>query len=154
MNFGKFLAGVTIGAVAGLLLAPKKGSEMREDLKATCEKMKGMTKEDVEAVLGETIENIKKSVDEFDRDAFKASTKEKIEELQKKLEELLEKVKASDSYDKFSDSITKVMDQLNELIDSVKEKADDQGVLPDHHVDEQIDEVEDELDEIINEIDK
>lgn len=153
MNLGKFLAGVTIGAIAGVLLAPKKGSEMREDLKEKCEKMKGLTKEDVEAILGETIEKMKKSADEFDRDAFKDSTKEKIEELQKNAEDLLEKVKDSDSYDKVAAGVAKVIDQLNALLDNLK-KQDDQGIVPDSHVDEQIDEVEDELDEIINEFDK
>ena len=33
MKFGKFLVGLGIGAAAGLLLAPKKGSELREDIK-------------------------------------------------------------------------------------------------------------------------
>ena len=33
MKIGKFILGLGIGAAAGLLLAPKKGSELREDIK-------------------------------------------------------------------------------------------------------------------------
>ena len=63
MKFGKFLMGLGIGAVAGLLLAPKKGSEIKEDIKRESLKaydnLKNMTKEDVEALLGQTIETVK-----------------------------------------------------------------------------------------------
>ena len=90
MKFGKVLFGVGLGVLAGLLFAPKKGSELREDIKAksksTYDYLTSLTREDVEAKLGETIENIKKSVDEFDPDDFKETTKEKVDEVQKKLE--------------------------------------------------------------------
>ena len=33
MKLGKFIAGVGIGAVIGMLCAPKKGSELRGELK-------------------------------------------------------------------------------------------------------------------------
>ena len=63
MKFGKFLVGLGIGAAAGLLLAPKKGSELREDIKRESlkayDQLKNMTKEDVEALLGQTIETVK-----------------------------------------------------------------------------------------------
>lgn len=95
MKFGKVLFGVGLGVLAGLLFAPKKGSELREDIKAksksTYDYLTSLTREDVEAKLGETIENIKKSVDEFDPDDFKETTKEKVDEVQKKLEILAEK---------------------------------------------------------------
>ena len=65
MKFGKVLFGVGLGVLAGLLFAPKKGSELREDIKAksksTYDYLASLTREDVEAKLGETIENIKKS---------------------------------------------------------------------------------------------
>ena len=38
-GFFKFLAGIGIGAAAGVLLAPKAGSETRKELKAQFEKM-------------------------------------------------------------------------------------------------------------------
>ena len=59
MKFGKVLFGVGLGVLAGLLFAPKKGSELREDIKAksksTYDYLASLTREDVEAKLGETI---------------------------------------------------------------------------------------------------
>ena len=52
MKIGKFIAGVGIGTVIGMLLAPKKGSELRQDLKdksqGLYDKAQNMTKEDIE----------------------------------------------------------------------------------------------------------
>ena len=87
MKFGKVLFGVGLGVLAGVLFAPKKGSELREDIKAksksTYDYLAGLTGEDVEAKLGETIENIKKSVDAFEPDDFKETTKEKVDEVRR-----------------------------------------------------------------------
>ena len=51
MKIGKFIAGVGIGTVIGMLLEPKKGSELRQDLKDKSQelydKAQNMTKEDV-----------------------------------------------------------------------------------------------------------
>ena len=33
MKLGKFIFGLGLGALAGVLMAPKKGSETREDMK-------------------------------------------------------------------------------------------------------------------------
>lgn len=157
MGFGKFIIGVGLGALAGVLLAPKKGSDLREDLKekanGTYDKVKGLTKEDVEATLGETIENVKKYIDEFDSEEFKASTKAKVEELEKKLEELSQKVKTSERFEHVAEAINAIADKLNTLLGDMMKKAEDQGVLPDEQVEEQIDQVEDELDDIISEFD-
>ena len=102
MKIGKFILGLGIGAAAGLLLAPKKGSELREDIKRESlkayDQLKNMTKEDVEAMLGQTIETVKKSVDEFDLDVFKETTKEKLSDLETKLEEFANRVKETDQY--------------------------------------------------------
>ena len=50
MKFGKVLFGVGLGVLAGLLFAPKKGSELREDIKAksksTYDYLTSLTRED------------------------------------------------------------------------------------------------------------
>lgn len=157
MSFGKFFVGVGLGALAGILLAPKKGGDLRDDLKdkanGTYDKVKGLTKEDVEATLNETVEDVKKYIDEFDSEEFKNSTKAKVEDLEKKLEELSQKVKTSQQFEHLADAIASIAGKLNTLLGDVTKKAEDQGVLPDEKVDEQIDQVEDELDDIISEFD-
>ena len=143
MKFGKVLFGVGLGVLAGLLFAPKKGSELREDIKAksksTYDYLASLTREDVEAKLGETIENIKKSVDEFDPDDFK--------------EILAEKVKSSENFDKVKGSVVEVTGRVNQKIDEVKTMINDKASMIDEDViDQQIDDVEKQLDEMIEEI--
>ncbi len=151
MKLGKFIMGLGIGAVAGLLLAPKKGSELREDIKnetlKAYDNVKSLTKEDVEAMLGQTIESVKKTVDEFDIDVFKQTTKEKLTELQEKLEEFAGKVKKTDQYEMIKDTVV-------EISDKVKEKILDTQVT-DYDIDDledEINNVEEKLEEMIEEI--
>ena len=69
MKLGKFIAGVGIGAVIGMLCAPKKGSELRGELKEKSQdlydKAQNMTKDDVESLINNTIEEITLAIDEF-----------------------------------------------------------------------------------------
>lgn len=158
MKFGKFLMGLGIGAAAGLLLAPKKGSELREDIKRESLKaydnLKNMTKEDVEALLGQTIETVKRSVDEFDVDDFKVTTRDKLTDLEKKLEEFAAKVKDSDQYMQVKESVVDLTDKVNSKIDEVKTKVLDASIDDDYlnKLEEEIDDVEDKLEEMIEEI--
>ncbi len=88
MKLGKFIAGVGIGAVIGMLCAPKKGSELRGELKEKSQdlydKAQNMTKDDVESLINNTIEEIKLAIDEFDVDDFKDSSLAKLNELKDK----------------------------------------------------------------------
>ena len=69
MKLGRFLTTLGIGALVGMLLAPKKGSELREELKGkgkeTLDSAKEMTVEDYQKLISETIDSIKKTVDEY-----------------------------------------------------------------------------------------
>ena len=153
MKIGKFILGLGIGAAAGLLLAPKKGSELREDIKRESlkayDQLKNMTKEDVEAMLGQTIETVKKSVDEFDLDVFKETTKEKLSDLETKLEEFANRVKETDQYMQVKESVYDLSDKVNSKIDEVKTKVLD-ATLSDEDLEKlenEIDDVEDKLED-------
>lgn len=154
MKLGKFIFGLGMGAVAGLLFAPKKGSDLREDLKnesqKAYDKLKSMTKEDVEAMLGQTIETVKKSVDEFDKDDFKASTKDKLTELEAKLQEFADKVKESDRYMQVKDSVVDLSEKVNSKIEEVKNKVQNDENL--QELEEEIEDVEEEISDLIEEI--
>ena len=84
MSVGRFLAGfaigATIGAVAGILLAPKSGAETREIL--------GDMASDMAKKTDETVKDIKKKADTLISDA-----QEKSEEIMGKLQDLLNKQK-------------------------------------------------------------
>lgn len=158
MKLGKFIFGLGLGAAAGLLFAPKKGSDLREDLKneslKAYDKVKSMTKEDVEAMLGQTIETVKKSVDEFDKDDFKATTKDKLTELEAKLQEFADKVKESDQYMQVKESVVDLSEKVNSKIEEVKTKVqeeafDDEAI---QELEDEIEDVEEKLSDMIEEI--
>ena len=158
MKLGKFILGLGIGAAAGLLLAPKKGSELREDLKRESLKaydnVKNMTKEDVEALLGQTIETVKKSVDEFDVEAFKTSTRDKLVELESKLQDFADQMKKTEQYAVVKDNIVEIADKVNTKVNEVKTKALNSDLAEEafHELENEIDNVEDKLEEMIEEI--
>lgn len=158
MKLGKFILGLGIGAVAGLLFAPKKGSDLREDIKRESYKaydhLKNLTKEDVEALLGQTIETVKKTVDEFDVDEFKDTTRTKMKELEAKLEEFAMRVKESDQYMQVKENVVELSEKVNAKLDEVKTKVVDSSLDDDYieSFENEIDDVEEKLDEIIEEI--
>ncbi|MCD7807795.1 MAG: YtxH domain-containing protein [Erysipelotrichaceae bacterium] len=160
MKVGKFLVGLSIGVACGLLFAPKSGNELRKDIKDRSKKayddLKNMSKEDLEAKIGETIETVKKSVDEFDADEFKDSTKQRLNDLQTKLEELAAVVRETDEYQQVKESVVDITDKVNTKMAEVKEKVDD-ATLDDEYLDdleEEIKDVEDKLDEMIDDIEE
>lgn len=158
MKLGKFMLGLGIGVVAGMLLAPKKGSELREDIKneslKAYETMKNITKEDIEVAIGTTIENVKRTIDEFDVDEFTDITKEKLNELKDKLEDFSEKVKESEEYARVKEGVVVVTDKVNTKIAEVKNKVLDSTLEKEDIEDlsKEIDAVEEKLDELIEEI--
>ena len=92
-GLGKFLAGAAIGAGLGLLFAPKKGSELRKDLKNKLDEIVGKAKEiDVEEVKNEffqKVDEVKKGLEDLDKEKVLKIAKKKGEELKEKSEELL-----------------------------------------------------------------
>lgn len=129
MKIGKFIAGVGIGTVIGMLLAPKKGSELRQDLKDKSQelydKAQNMTKEDIETLVNNTIEEIKQAIEEFDLDEFKEATGAKLSNLKDKLEQLANSIKSSDEYANFKEAVNKVSTDLTSTISEIKTKIQD-----------------------------
>jgi len=92
-GFGKFLAGAAIGAGLGILFAPKKGSETRQELKEKLDelanKVKGIDVEEVRESIEAKIEEIKEELKDLDKEKVLKIAKEKGAELKKKSEELV-----------------------------------------------------------------
>lgn len=156
MKIGKFIAGVGIGTVIGMLLAPKKGSELRQNLKDKSQelydKAQNMTKEDIESLVNNTIDEIKQVIEEFDLDEFKEATGAKLSNLKDKLEQLANSIKSSDEYANFKEAVNKVSTDLTSTISEIKTKIQDKDFDAIQKLDDAMDDIEDELDIIIEDL--
>lgn len=94
---GKLVLGASLGAGLALLFAPKKGSELREDLKNKINDLVNRAKEvdvkEVQENLENKIEEIKKEIEDLDKEKVKKIAEKKAKELKKKTEELVEYAK-------------------------------------------------------------
>ena len=139
-----------------MLLAPKKGSELRQDLKDKSQelydKAQNMTKEDIETLVNNTIEEIKQAIEEFDLDEFKEATGAKLSNLKDKLEQLANSIKSSDEYANFKEAVNKVSTDLTSTISEIKTKIQDKDFDAVKKLDDAMDDIEDELDIIIEDL--
>ena len=92
-GLGKFALGAGIGAAIALLFAPKKGSDLRRDIKkkfdAFMADVENLTIADIKEEFANKVEEIKKGIDELDRETVVKAAKKKGEELKEKAAELV-----------------------------------------------------------------
>ena len=115
----------------------------------------GMKKERDEVLkklISETIDSIKKTVDEFDVDEFKESSLEKINELKDKFDDVVTKLQDSDQYSKLKDQVDNVIVQVNDKINDVKEKMSEQEFDDFSDLEDEIYDIEDDLNVIIDDL--
>ena len=114
-GYGKFVLGAALGAGLGLLFAPKKGEELRKDLKDKLDQLVNQAKEiDIEEVkkdFGRKVEDIKMGLVDLDKEKAIEIAKEKGAQL---------KVKAQELYDLAVEKGTPVLKKTaNDILDSV-----------------------------------
>jgi gas vesicle protein len=92
-GLGKFVAGAAIGVGLGVLFAPKKGSETREDLKKKLDELvkqiKNIDKEEVKKEFTRRVEEIKAELADLDKEKVLEIAREKGAQLKDKAEDLL-----------------------------------------------------------------
>ncbi|MBQ2872792.1 MAG: YtxH domain-containing protein [Bacilli bacterium] len=93
----KFAAGLGLGVGLGMLFAPKKGEELRKDLKVKFDELLNKVKEiDVKEVAKEfmdKINNLKDEIEDLDKEKVLEIAKKKGEQLKEKAAELVELAK-------------------------------------------------------------
>ena len=96
-GLGKVALGAGIGAGLALLFAPKKGSELRRDIKRKIDDFMSdvdkMTIEDIKKEFTDKVDDIKKELDELDKEKVLKIAKKKSEELKDKTNELVDLAK-------------------------------------------------------------
>lgn len=114
-GFGKFVVGAGIGAALGFLFAPKKGSDLRADLKKKMdellEKARNIDKEEVKETIEAKIAEIKDELADLDKEKVLKIAKKKARDIQDAAEELVEY------------AVEKGTPVLEKTADSVRQKA-------------------------------
>ena len=107
-GLGKFVLGAGIGAGLALLFAPKKGSDLRRDIKRKFDEfMKDVDKIEIEDIkesftkkveeslanAQKRVDEIKKELEDLDKEKVEKIAKKKAKELQRKAEDLVDLAK-------------------------------------------------------------
>ena len=107
--------GAVIGSIAGVLFAPRKGSETREKIKESFidlkVKLQGLDKEDIKTY-------IEKKLDDLDIEIAKLDTEIEYKKAKKQAKKVIKKINKLINYTK-----KKGMDEFEDLIEDLKEKA-------------------------------
>ena len=154
MKLGKVLVGLGIGTVIGMLIAPKKGSELVEDINAKVkdakEAAKELKKEDVIAKFNETTASVQKAIKEFDKEEFKETTKVKLENLGTKISDLKEKVVESDQFNKMVGTFNNIANTVNDKVEEIIDELELEEI--NEEIEEEIDDTAKEIEELIQEM--
>ena len=93
-GLGKFVLGAAVGTGLGILFAPKKGSDMREDLKKQLDKLlnqiKDIDTEEVKKEFDKRVNEIKVELADLDKEKALDLAKEKALVLKDKVEDLVD----------------------------------------------------------------
>ena len=130
-GLGKFIIGAAVGAGLGVLFAPKKGSELRKDLKVKMDdlvaQIKNIDVEEVKAEFDAKVEEIKAELADLDKEKVLAIAREKGNQLKDKAEELVKLAKKKGTpvlIDSAQDVLENVVKVSKDAIKKLESKKD------------------------------
>jgi len=128
-GLGKLFAGVAIGTGLGLLFAPKKGSETRQDLMNKFNELKLKAKDididEVRDTIEEKIEEIKNELADLDKEKVLKVAKKKANQIKDMAEELVDYAveKGTPVLEKAATAVrNKAIDVTKEVLAKLEEK--------------------------------
>ena len=128
-GLGKLVLGAGLGASIALLFAPKKGSELRGDIKKKFDELMknvdDMTVSEIKDEFTTKVDEIKKGLDELDKETVLKAAKKKGNELKDKANELVElaKEKGTPVLEGIADDLKeKTISVAQGVIDKLEEK--------------------------------
>jgi len=128
-SLGKLFAGIAIGTGLGLLFAPKKGSETRQDLINKFNELKLKAKDididEVRDTIEEKIEEIKNELADLDKEKVLKVAKKKANQIKDMAEELVDYAveKGTPVLEKAATAVrNKAIDVTKEVLAKLEEK--------------------------------
>ena len=128
-GFGKFVLGAAIGGALGILFAPKKGSETRQELKQKIDELMNKAKEidvcEVKDNILDKIDEIKEELTDLDKEKVLKIAKEKGKQLKIKAEEIYNFAleKGTPVVQKAADEVrNKTIEVVEEVLKRLKEE--------------------------------
>ena len=128
-GIGKFVLGAAIGGALGVLFAPKKGSETRQELKQKIDELMNKAKEidvcEVKENILDKIDEIKEELTDLDKENALKIAKEKGKQLKIKAEEIYNFAleKGTPVVQKAADEVrNKTIEVVEEVLKRLKEE--------------------------------
>ena len=128
-GLGKFVFGAGLGAAISLLFAPKKGTELRKDIKCKIDEFMGnvdkLTIEDIKNEFNTKVEDIKTELEDLDKEKVLKVAKKKGDELKVKADDLVNmaKEKGNTVLEGIAKDLkTKTVEVAKEVVKKLEEK--------------------------------
>ena len=135
-GLGKFVAGAAVGAGLGILFAPKKGTEIRKELKEKIDdlldKIKSLDKEDIQKEFEQKINEIKKELEDLDKEKVLKIAKKKGEDIKEQAQKLVDLAveKGTPVLEKAANEVReKAIDVTKSVLDKLEKEVNRLGRL-------------------------